>query len=43
MAHLTMFVIFYVDMIICQGFNLPQIYCIIVKKMNFLNFFFQIS
>jgi hypothetical protein len=35
MAHLNMFVIFYVDMIICQNFNLPHIYRILVGKKSF--------
>jgi hypothetical protein len=30
-----MFVIFYVDMIICQIFNLPHIYRILAKKKSF--------
>jgi predicted phosphatase len=35
MAHLTMLVIFYVDVISCQNFNLPHIYHIFVKKPHF--------
>ncbi len=36
MAHLAMLVIFYVDVISCQNFNLPHIYCIFVGKNSFL-------
>jgi hypothetical protein len=36
MAHLTMFVIFYVDVITCQNFNLSHIYHILVEKTHFL-------
>jgi hypothetical protein len=43
MAHLTMLVIFYVDVITCQNFNLPHIYYILVEKTHFLNENFQIS
>ncbi len=32
MAHLTMLVIFYVDVISCQIFNLPHVYCIFAGK-----------
>jgi hypothetical protein len=32
MAHLTMLVIFYVDVITCQNFNLSHIYCILIEK-----------
>ncbi len=35
MAHLTMLVIFYVDVISCQNFNLPHIYCIFARKNSF--------
>jgi hypothetical protein len=35
MAHLIMLVIFYVDVISCQNFNLPHIYHIFVKKTPF--------
>ncbi len=41
MAHLTMFVIFYVDMIICQNFNLPHIYHILAGKNHFLKWKFS--
>jgi hypothetical protein len=30
-----MFVIFHVNVIICQNFNLPYIYCIFAKKDSF--------
>jgi hypothetical protein len=36
MAHLAMLVIFHVNVIICQIFNLPHIYCIFVEKTHFL-------
>jgi hypothetical protein len=36
MAHFTMLVIFYVDVISCQKFNLPHIYCIFAEKNHFL-------
>jgi hypothetical protein len=36
MAHLIVLVIFYVDVITCQIFNLPQIYHILAKKSHFL-------
>jgi hypothetical protein len=36
MAHLVMFVIFYVDMISCQNLNLAHIYRIFVQKTHFL-------
>jgi hypothetical protein len=36
MAHLAMLVIFYVDVICCQNFNLPHIYHIFVEKTHFL-------
>jgi len=35
MAHLIMLVIFYVDVIIYQNFNLLQIYHIFAKKIIF--------
>jgi hypothetical protein len=35
MAHLIMFVIFHVNVIICQKFNLPHIYCIFFWKNSF--------
>ncbi len=35
-AHLTMLVIFYVDVIICQIFNLSHIYRIFLGKTHFL-------
>jgi hypothetical protein len=35
MAHLAMLVIFYVDVIYCQNFNLPHIYRIFAKKFIF--------
>jgi len=44
MAHLAMLIIFYVDVISCQIFNLPHIYRIFVgKKLIFLNEKLQIS
>jgi hypothetical protein len=36
MAHLAMLVIFYVDVISCQIFNLPHIYHIFAEKIHFL-------
>jgi hypothetical protein len=36
MAHLAMLVIFYVDVIFHQNFNLPHIYDILVQKTHFL-------
>ncbi len=36
MAYLTMLVIFHVNMINCQKFNLPHIYCIFTEKNHFL-------
>jgi hypothetical protein len=36
MAHLVMLVIFYVDVIFHQNFNLPHIYRIFVQKTHFL-------
>jgi hypothetical protein len=36
MVHLAMLVIFYVDVISCQNFNLPHIYSIFVEKTHFL-------
>jgi hypothetical protein len=36
MAPLIVLVIFYVDVITCQNFNLPQIYRILVEKSHFL-------
>jgi len=35
MAHLIMLVIFYVDVISCQNFNLSHIYHIFAKKNSF--------
>jgi len=43
MAHLLMLVIFHVNVIICQNFNLPCIYCIFAKKLIFWYENFQIS
>jgi hypothetical protein len=37
MAHLAMFVIFYVNVITCQIFNLPHTYCIFVEKKIQIN------
>jgi hypothetical protein len=34
MAHLTMFVIFYLDVIFCQNFNLPHIFRIFAEKTH---------
>jgi hypothetical protein len=34
MAHLTMHVIFYVNVITCENFNLPHIYHIFVLKIH---------
>jgi hypothetical protein len=39
MAHLTMLVIFYLNAITCQIFNLPHIYRILAKK----NLFFKMK
>jgi hypothetical protein len=36
MTHLAMFVIFYVDVIFGQIFNLPHIYRIFAEKNHFL-------
>ncbi len=36
MAHLAMFVIFHVNAITCQNFNLSHIYPILVEKTHFL-------
>jgi len=36
MAHLAMLVIFYLNVIIFQIFNLPQFYCIFAKKNHIL-------
>jgi hypothetical protein len=36
MTHLAMLVIFHVNVIICQKFNLPHIHCIFPKKIHFL-------
>jgi hypothetical protein len=33
-THLTMLIIFYVDLIFCQYFNLPHIYCIFVENTH---------
>jgi hypothetical protein len=35
MVHLVMLVIFYVDVIFCQNFNLPHIYRIFAEKTHF--------
>jgi hypothetical protein len=35
MAHLAMIVIFHVNVIICQNFNLPHIYHILALKNSF--------
>jgi len=35
MAYVAMLVIFYVNMITCQNFNLPHIYYIFVEKTHF--------
>ncbi len=35
MPHLTMLVVFYVDVIFFQNFNLPHIYCIFALKAHF--------
>jgi hypothetical protein len=37
MSHLIMFVIFYVDEITCQNFNLLHIYPIFAEKIIFWN------
>jgi hypothetical protein len=43
MAHLAMLVIFHVNVITCQIFNLPHIYHIFVEKLHFLKWKFQIN
>jgi len=43
MAHLAMVVIFHVNVIICQIFNLRHIYRILVEKTHFLSEIFQID
>jgi hypothetical protein len=43
MAHLAILVIFHVNMITCQFFNLPHIYHIFAKKIIFYDEKFQIS
>jgi hypothetical protein len=40
MAHLAMFVIYNVDVIFYQNFNLPHIYHIFAKKIHFLKWNF---
>jgi hypothetical protein len=37
MAHLVMLVIFHMNAITCQNFNLPHIFCIVVEKKSFFN------
>jgi hypothetical protein len=41
MAHLAMFFIFHVIVIICQNFNLPHIYRIFAKNISFLKWKFS--
>jgi hypothetical protein len=36
MAHLAMLIIFHVNIITCQSFNLPHIYCIFIEETQFL-------
>ncbi len=36
MTHLVKLVIFHVNVITCQFFNLPHIYCLFVEKTQFL-------
>jgi hypothetical protein len=43
MAHLAMLVIFYVDVIYCQNFNLPHICHIFVETLIFWDEILQIS
>jgi hypothetical protein len=43
MAHLTMLVNFYVDVISCQNFNLPHINHIFAQKTHFWDENLQIS
>jgi hypothetical protein len=43
MAHLAILVIFCVNVISCQNFNLSHIYCMFTKTTHFLNENFQIS
>jgi hypothetical protein len=40
MAHLVMLVIFHVNVIICQIFNLPHIYHIFVEKKSYFQMIF---
>jgi len=40
MDYLAMLIIFYVDVITCQIFNLPHIYHIFAKKTYFLKWIF---
>jgi len=35
-SDLAMLVIFYVDVTICQNFNLPHVDCIFAEKIHFL-------
>ncbi len=41
MAHLAMVVIFHVNVITCQNFDLPHIYRILVEKNHFLRWKFS--
>jgi len=43
MAHLAMLVIFHVNVITCENFNLPHIYYIFAKKLIFWNEKFPIN
>jgi len=43
MSNLAMFVIFHVNVITCQNFNIPHIYHIFVEKNHFLKWNFQIN
>jgi hypothetical protein len=40
MAHVVILIIFHVNVIICQIFNLPHIYHIFVEKTHFLRWNF---
>jgi hypothetical protein len=43
MAHLVMLIIFYVNLITCQVFDVPRIYHIFAEKFHFWDEIFQIN
>jgi len=43
MTHLAMLVMFHVNVITCQNFNLPNMYRIFARKKYFLKWKFQIN